>query len=53
MSDGNICSDNKKYWGFGALMANSLVVNSKSKLSGLVNVFIGGAASFFLAMEKW
>ena len=24
MSDGNICSNNKKYGGFGAMMANSL-----------------------------
>jgi hypothetical protein len=24
MSDGDICSDNKKYGGFGAAMANSL-----------------------------
>jgi hypothetical protein len=40
MSDGNIYSDNEKYGGFGAAMANSLVVNSKSKLSGLVNVFM-------------
>ena len=62
MSDGNICSDDKKYRGFGAAMANSLVVSSKSKLSGLVNVFIlvlplyaggsGGAASFFLATDN-
>jgi hypothetical protein len=40
MSDGDICTDDKKYGGFKAAMANTLVVNSKSKLSGLVNVFM-------------
>ena len=40
MSDGDICSDDEKFRGFRAAMANLLAVNSKSKLSGLVNVFM-------------
>ncbi len=62
MSDGDICSDDEKYGGFGAAMAYLLVFKSKSKLSGLVHVSCwcccwyagggGGAASFFLAMDN-
>jgi len=43
MSDGDICSDNEKYGGFGAAMANSLAADSAASARAVAAVAVAHA----------